>query len=115
MISERSNPTVILIGEILNVVQKTTTGVEPGDVANPAWLGFVAVAEVDVCVVAGYYTSINRLAVGSSFVCGKGAREGIPPSSDNSFNPKMIYPFGAFSQVPVGTRVAPTASNSSSR
>lgn len=76
MISERSDPTVILIGEILDVVQDTAIGVEPGEVVYPAWLGFVAVAEVDMGVVVGYYTSINQLVVDTSWLCRKEAMVG---------------------------------------
>lgn len=71
MIPKRSNPTVTLIGEILDVVQETATGIEPSDVVYPAWLGFVAVAEVNMCVVAGFYISIKQSVVDTSWLCRK--------------------------------------------
>jgi len=63
MTPERSHLTVIFIGEVLDIVQLAATGVEPRDIIYPAWLCFVAVAEVNVYVIAGFYIvnqSINQ-------------------------------------------------------
>lgn len=109
MVSKRSDSTAgSVVSEEFNIVEKPVATDEPREVLFPPLLALVAVSEVDVRVRQGVFITVRPMVFTSSLF-----ERCIPSDSANSFNPTMMYSFGACSHGPVATRVAPTFSNSS--
>ena len=105
------------IGQKFNIIERATAASESGKVRDPICLLLVAVPELDVSVMQRNWkfgSGISRAHKSVCIVEKLTQQDHLQSSAESSFKPTMIWSFGALTQEPSGTNVAPTASNSSS-